>query len=50
MTHSIHLDAEGEVGEAAAYYATHASRAVALQDRESDFRDGRISVIRPAGQ
>ena len=29
MTHSIHPDAEAELGDAAVYYATHASRAVA---------------------
>lgn len=29
MTHSIHPDAEIELGDAAVYYATHASRAIA---------------------
>ena len=29
MTHSIHPDAEAELGDAAVYYATHASRAIA---------------------
>ena len=29
MTHSIYPDAEAELGDAAVYYATHASRAIA---------------------
>ena len=29
MTHSIHPDAEAELGDAAVYYATHANRAIA---------------------
>ena len=29
MTHSIHPDAEAELGDAVVYYATHASRAIA---------------------
>ena len=29
MTHSIHPDAEAELGDAAVYYATHASGAIA---------------------
>lgn len=29
MTHWLHPDAEGELGEAAVYYATHASLAIA---------------------
>ena len=29
MTHSIHPDAEAELGDAAVYYATHASQAIA---------------------
>ena len=29
MTHSIHPDAEAELGDAAVYYATHASLAIA---------------------
>ena len=29
MTHSIHPDAEAELGDAAVYYATHASHAIA---------------------
>ena len=29
MTHSIHPDAESELGDAAVYYATHANRAIA---------------------
>lgn len=29
MTHSIHPDAESELGDAAVYYATHANHAIA---------------------
>jgi len=30
VSYSIHADAEAELGDAAAYYATHASRMIAL--------------------